>query len=281
VGVSDPPPIPFTNWAPIPRRIFRDVAVGRLTPAEGRVEKALYAAASPWTWTATFRDLDALARSLGWEFTTNYLSKVLASLRAKGRIDFETAPGRTNHGYEIRPLYQSEHNPSRNAAPSPSSEQPANALVEPESGLRRARQSEHGEGLAADASPSTGTPSPSGERRANPVVEPDSAGSERDPVRAARESLKPKTLTEEEGVDHPVGKGPEEPVENEEIVRTTAAIIASLNRYGDRPPVSVDEDGEWIFRNEPTDGEPGFLADCQALVDASLAIWLEDEPDRR
>lgn len=49
------------------------------------------------------------------------------------------------------------------------------------------------------------------------------------------------------------------------------AQLAS-ERNGNSPTVTVDEDG-LVWRNEPTAGEAGILADAQALVDAGLAEW--------
>jgi len=100
-------PIPFTGWSPHPNRILHDVAAGRLTLAQGWVEQSLYTLADSETWTVKVRDLDALAGLIGWDKSVDYLSRVLAALRAKARVSFETRPGSTRHPYEIRLLYDS------------------------------------------------------------------------------------------------------------------------------------------------------------------------------
>jgi hypothetical protein len=55
-----------------------------------------------------------------------------------------------------------------------------------------------------------------------------------------------------------------------------------LDCNGDGPPVQVDEDGDFVWRNPPVEGEIGILADAEALVEAGLAHWIEDgrEPTR-
>lgn len=47
------------------------------------------------------------------------------------------------------------------------------------------------------------------------------------------------------------------------------------------PPVQVEQahDGSLAWSAEPVDGEQGVLADVQALVDAGLAEWVEDDAE--
>jgi hypothetical protein len=88
--VSGEPKIPFTGWSPHRNRSLHDVAAGRLTPAQGRVEEALYTLASPDTFRLKLRDLHELAKRIGWEFSLDYLGKTLNALRVKGLIAYET-----------------------------------------------------------------------------------------------------------------------------------------------------------------------------------------------
>lgn len=43
-------------------------------------------------------------------------------------------------------------------------------------------------------------------------------------------------------------------------------------------PVRVEKapGGPLVWHGEPQEGEQGFLEDCQALVDAGLAAWIEE-----
>jgi hypothetical protein len=53
------------------------------------------------------------------------------------------------------------------------------------------------------------------------------------------------------------------------------AALAALDADGPPVRVEVDEDGSLVWQSEPQEGETGSLDDCQALVDAGLATWIE------
>jgi hypothetical protein len=186
--VSEADRIPFPNWAPIPRWIFGAVQDGVLTPTQGRVLMVVYERANQGTWIARFHTIDTLATRLAWEHSNDYLSKVLRGLRSEGWIAFETMPGRTRQGYEIRVLHdrigESEHSPSRNGAPSPSSDDAPVPVVEPN---LRATQSEHQNGPSPRRSPSRPPLSPSNAEAAGPVPERDPGDDGEGPVRAAQD----------------------------------------------------------------------------------------------
>jgi hypothetical protein len=92
---------------------------------------------------------------------------------------------------------------------------------------------------------SVGPSSPQPERVPKPSEFPRRAR-----VEQSREETESKPLSEEE-LDHVLGK-------------TTARVR-----------VEQAEDGSLVWDGEPQKGEQGLLDDCQALVDAELATWLE------
>lgn len=47
---------------------------------------------------------------------------------------------------------------------------------------------------------------------------------------------------------------------------------------GNGPAVSV-VDGDLVWRDEPIEGEEGVLADCEALVEAGFAEWVEESTE--
>jgi hypothetical protein len=53
------------------------------------------------------------------------------------------------------------------------------------------------------------------------------------------------------------------------------AALAALDDDGPPVRVEVADDGSLTWSGDPQEGEQGFLDDCQALVDAGLATWLE------
>jgi hypothetical protein len=67
---------------------------------------------------------------------------------------------------------------------------------------------------------------------------------------------------------------------------TTARLIAKIERPDhhriDAPPVQVEqaEDGSLVWSGEPKKGEAGVLADCDALVNAGLGEWIDDDGAR-
>jgi hypothetical protein len=44
---------------------------------------------------------------------------------------------------------------------------------------------------------------------------------------------------------------------------------------GSGAAVSIAEDGSWVWRDPPAEGEVGLVADAQALVEAGLARWVD------
>jgi hypothetical protein len=76
-----------------------------------------------------------------------------------------------------------------------------------------------------------------------------------------------KPLSEEE-LDNVLGEGTK---------RENDRFLAALREVNARPPVrvEVDKDGSLDWHGEPQEGEQGFLDDCEALVDAGLATWVE------
>jgi hypothetical protein len=66
-------------------------------------------------------------------------------------------------------------------------------------------------------------------------------------------------------------------VQGEVTSGETDRFLAALREVNGGPPVRVrvDEDGSLVWSGEQKAGEQGFLDDCQVLVDAGIATWLE------
>jgi hypothetical protein len=69
-----------------------------------------------------------------------------------------------------------------------------------------------------------------------------------------RDETRAKNVLEGKNYDHVLGKTTSEPIRVEQA-----------------------EDGSLVWNGEPRDGEEGVLADCQALVDAGLAKWIDND----
>lgn len=184
-------PVPFA-FAPVPRAVFLARREGRLTRAEASVLCGLYDRCNQVTWIASFRDLDSLARLVGWDESLDYLSKVVRALRAKGWIGYDSKPGRTRHGYVIGlrhcPDEASEHGPSTGERQSPSSAdlEPRRDFAIP---LAEAEErSEQGEQPNPPSGPSSGGSGPSSEKSERRDGEPSSDGFGPPLVRATRDA---------------------------------------------------------------------------------------------
>jgi hypothetical protein len=88
------------------------------------------------------------------------------------------------------------------------------------------------------------------------------------------ERAKEQPLSEEGNYDHAPGKTTEADFDRDGTDRMLAAL-AALDDNGPRVSVAVADDGSLVWHGEPQEGEQGFIDDCQALVDAGLATWLE------
>jgi hypothetical protein len=76
----------------------------------------------------------------------------------------------------------------------------------------------------------------------------------------------------EEKLDHVVGKTTAAEFDR----HATDRILAIVN--GDRPvSVAKDEDGSLTWSAGAVEGEQAVLDDCQALVDAGVAEWIEED----
>jgi hypothetical protein len=64
--------------------------------------------------------------------------------------------------------------------------------------------------------------------------------------------------------------------------RLVAKIERPEHQRNEAPPVHVEQadDRSLVWSGEAQEGEAGVLADCQALVDAGLGEWIEDDRDR-
>jgi phage terminase large subunit-like protein len=86
--------------------------------------------------------------------------------------------------------------------------------------------------------------------------------------------------SEETKLDHVVGKTTADETERGATDRLLAKV-ADLDRCkrSDDPPVNVEQaaDGSLVWSGEPQEAEAGVLADCQALVDAGLGEWREND----
>jgi hypothetical protein len=276
--VSGPQRIPFSDWAPIPRRIFRELARGESTLAEYRVEGGLYEAASrSSTWVAEFRDLKELADRLGWEHSLDHLSKTLRRLRERGRIAFDSRPGRTSHRYEINVLYdrpeRSEHGPSRDEEAGPSRPDGGGGMVEPPGAPAGSSGSEQARAASGADGPSRAGAGPSSGGAAKAGVERDSGTADTGPVRAPRDVTREANPLYEESEDpaasrrdsraraHAREAGP--PVD-----RLAADLEELTRRRAAREEVAwPDTTGLAV--------EDAIVADADALVAEGLARWVD------
>jgi hypothetical protein len=134
--------------------------------------------------------------------------------------------------------------------------------------------------LSTDASDLTGA-NPRDERESAPSASPQrdrSKSPKRDETRP--QETKTKNPRSEEKLDHVV-------------VETTATdpgvtdrLVAKIERpeqqRNEAAPVDVEQagDGSIVWSREAQEGEAGVLADCDALVNAGLGEWIEDDGDR-
>jgi DNA-binding MarR family transcriptional regulator len=109
---------------------------------------------------------------------------------------------------------------------------------------------------------------------AEPLPERDSAASRLRPSRGREnETKRNERLLSEEKLDHVLGKTTA--AEPDDTTDRMLAVIAALDDDGPRVSVEQAADGSLEWHGEPREGEQGFLEDCQALVDAGLASWIE------
>jgi DNA-binding MarR family transcriptional regulator len=102
-----------------------------------------------------------------------------------------------------------------------------------------------------------------------------------DETRRDQKSLKANPRSEEK-LDHVVGETTATGSDPGVTDRLLAKVEDLDRRKRNGRPVSVEQadDASLVWSGEAQEGEAGVLADCQALVDAGLGEWIEDDRDR-
>ena len=197
--------------------------------------------------------LDQLGDLIAWDKSDDYLYRLLDALKRSEWIEYPTTPGKKQHVYAIRLLWdrpeRSEDGPRIESAPSPSTaaaEDGSRADVPP---AAPSNESEDDDGRTTAAGPSTEPSGPRIEDSSNPDAEQDSRSIGAEPVRARRDvrertnpSSKEKFKDQRLGSsDHRTGDGTAETNDD--------ALLAALGfeTNGDGPAVALSEnDREWI-----------------------------------
>jgi len=270
---------PF-DFGTYPRLLNRALRARLLSRDEYVILVGLYARANRETWLASVT-LDQLGDLIAWEKSEDYLYRLLDALKRKAWIEYPTTPGKKQHVYAIRLLWdrpeRSEDGPRIENAPSPSTaaaEDGSSADVPP---AALSNESEDEGGRTTAAGPSTEPSGPRIEDSSNADTERDSRSVGDEPVRAPRD-VREKTnpSSKEKFKDQRLGSSDHRTVEGEGTAETNDDRFLDALGFrpnGDGPAVSADEDGGLVWRDEPMEGEAGFLADAQALVDVGLAAW--------
>jgi hypothetical protein len=260
-------PFPFAR---VPRRAFVELRRGQLTEPEFRVLAVLYDRANEETWVTRFADLDRLSYYAAWDRSTDYLSKVLRSLRTKGWIAYERKTGPSTEPYVVTLLHASsdgsELGPKLSPSKQPTSD-PAAARTGPK--------------LAASG-PKLEPPEAAPVAFAGPLAqpdpeppEPDSGACEETPVRNLRAVQRTQELLGREGSEQedPLGTPREEQDLGPEIERL-------IGRSRRRP-----EPKRGVRAAQPASvGEAVILGEISELVAAGVLIEIEpggndlDEP---
>ena len=235
-----------------PLRIVRALKTGELDPPDYLILKFLVdEIEAPGREGEAIYTLEELARLIGWPHTLEWLRQKLHGLRDAGWIDFDEPRAVRNAAWAFR--------------------------------LRRAAID--GQGPEPPTDLQLETPSEL-EVTSNPPDEQDSAI--RRPVSTLGEPEPPTGVTpEQSGAETETENLCSEGSKENDVGKTTAAptdpaitdrLIALVRG---EPPVRVEpaEDGSLDWSAEPVECEHGVLADVQALVDAGLAEWIEDDAE--
>jgi hypothetical protein len=251
--------------------------------------------------------LERIAEGIRWVHTNDALSKLLRRTSDGGWFDYrvERAKGGTY-------LYLFRLNPEGPQAVRAVSELEAGSVSELEEAETPHREPDsatrEAEAVRAGNAPETGSLSEQGgdlselDLARRPLAERDSGAARPEPVRAAQNNREELLL--EGALTNNVSLGVEVPEEGEpveDLVESTYRLLAvareigsnpnpvasateqaqrASERNGGRPPVRVEvaDDGSLGWSPpKPVVGEKGILADAQALVDAGLAQWVDEE----
>jgi hypothetical protein len=257
--VTDRPLHPFA-YATYPRQLNRALRGGKLSADEFLILVALYARANRQAWTVS-TTLEQIAEAIAWSHSHDWLRKRLVALRKKRCIEYETRPGRRQHIYRIRLLYD---------GPKVSEESLRSQRLN-DAGLRSdrppTRLSRHLESL------STGN-------GANPLPEPDSEPASVEAVGASRDVLeKTTTLSEDQNLGegsprlevHYEGEQVEQEQEPED--EPSPATVA-LDRFRETVESARERrlaELREIGAREPA-GEEAILAEVEELIGAGVLI---------
>lgn len=282
---------PFA-FARYPRSLNRGMRERALAHDEYVILVWLYSRANDLTWVASVT-LEQIVEGIAWKHSLDWLWKRLDGLKAKGWIDYPTRPGKKRHSYAIRLLYDgpkpSEESRSIEQAASRSTD---SGQTESRGGLAAvsaAGESEHATAARGEDSRSRGGSSRSTGDAASPLAKPDSSSPRAEGVGASRDvGERAKPLSEggrgEAGSrfesyranggagtpdDRLIGARPERRRNEGEWREAMERARASLDGWPEPREV------EWPDTSGMR-GEEAILADCEALVAAGQARWVEE-----
>ena len=256
---------PVDHFVPVPLRFFEALTAGDLRAAHVLVGVLIahrcYEVKNSAAGVATFR-LATLAEFCGVKVDT--IQRKLEDLQEGGWIEFERPKQGQRIGWRIwltGLAIDGEAVPTGASLPHHFR---TTSAKDPLSVRKSSSAAAQGEVAAIVHSKRDGTSAPLPQAdNAKPTNE-----TRRDETR--RENPKPLSHGKK---DHALGK-----TTTPEPDDTTDRMLAALTAVEDDGPqvsVEVGEDGELVWHGEPAEGEQGLLEDCEALVKAGLASWVE------
>jgi hypothetical protein len=309
-GQRKRPPLGF-EFAPVPRAALRALSDGALNADDLAVLAFLWDRAERATRTMV-ATLHQVREGVGWTRTDDALRKLLGRLERKGWLDYRTTPGQhgARYSFHLRPEPErSEDVPRSRGRRVPRSNQLGTRSPRGDASGAAAVRSEETGSLKDSAGPRndpgalrSDSPTKPPAQRDRGVAEPDAfRGRQRDTEDCLGKgdpgpvSLTPgdqalgRGTSAREGVDSETDDDERllalvaEPWNRERPDRPWADLAGrATSQNGGQPVVRVvrNPDGSltWFDPDPPLEGEEAILADCQALVEAGIARWVEEVP---